>query len=59
MKLSRGHLRGNLRVGNGIDLGAVKRLLMFEHAVDGVEEFAHGSDQGPSGVTQKRPMVVT
>ena len=28
-------------MGNGIDFGAVKGFLMFKHAVDGVEQFAH------------------
>ena len=35
-------------VGNrcGVDLGAVEKLVVFEHTEDGVQEFTHNGDQG-------------
>jgi putative endonuclease len=43
---SRSLLCGNLRAGEAINLGAVKRLLMLKHAVDGVQKFAHDGGEG-------------
>jgi hypothetical protein len=53
-----GH-RGEFGFGCGIDLGAVEGLVVLEHAKDGVEELAHGGDQGLHfGFTARQQVLV-
>jgi hypothetical protein len=39
-----GQGRGDIE--EGVGLGALEDLVVFEHAEDGVQEFTHGGDQG-------------
>ena len=51
--------RGCRKGGEGVGFGAVEGLLVFEHAEDGVQEFAHGGDQGLEfGFTAPQQVVV-
>jgi hypothetical protein len=54
-----GRWGGHWGVQRSIDLLAVEELVVLEHAEDGVEEFAHSSDQGLHfGFTARQDVVV-